>query len=131
MKKGFVDDNRPGPAGVTRGRLKDMSKTRLEELMAFLKTVLELSPAKANALILRDDFEEQIEIADPDEVAMHRDRALELLAWRSVQAACHIFLQGNLSEYLSSARGEDLAVLYCCERLCSRYKTELDILQSE
>lgn len=62
---------------------------------------------------------------------MHRDRALELLAWRSARAAVHIFMQGDLSEYLSSARGEDLAVLYCCERLCSRYRTELDKLQGE
>jgi hypothetical protein len=108
-----------------------MSQTRFEELIAFLRTVLEISPAKANALILRDDYEEQIEIADPDEVAMHRDRALELLAWRSAQAAVHVFTRGGLSEYLSSARGEDLALLYCCERLSSRYRTELGKPQDE
>jgi hypothetical protein len=108
-----------------------MSQPRVDELIAFLKTLLELSPAKANALILRDDYEEQIEITDPDDVAMHRDRALELLAWRTVQGAVHVFRQGGLSEYLPSTRGEDLAVLYCCERLSSRYETELAKTQDQ
>jgi hypothetical protein len=104
-----------------------MSQPRVEEIMSFLNNVLEVSPAKATALILRDDYEEQIDVADPDEVVVHRDRALELLAWRGVQSAVHIFKRSGIFDYLSSARGEDLATLYCCERLSTRYREELDI----
>jgi len=102
-----------------------MSQPRLEEIMSFLKAVLEVSPSKATALILRDDYEEQIDVSDPDEVLAHRDRALELLAWRGAQSAVHIFNKSRIPDYFSSARGEDLAILYCCERLSARYAQEL------
>jgi hypothetical protein len=95
--------------------------------MSFLNTVLAISPSKATALILRDDYEEQIDVSDPDEVIAHRDRALELLAWRGAQSAIHVFNGSRISDYLSSARGEDLAILYCCERLSARYAEELNI----
>lgn len=87
--------------------------------------MLEVSPAKATALVLRDEYEEQIDVTDTDEVIAHRDRALELPAWRGALSAVQVFKRSNISEYRTSARGEDLATLYCCERPSARYGEEL------
>lgn len=108
-----------------------MSEPRIEEIMRFLTNVLDVSPSKATALIIRDDYEEQIDVTDPDDIDAHRYRALELLAWRSAQAAVHVFKKSNISNYLSSARGEDLAALYCCEVLAARYSEELHVSDSD
>ena len=78
-----------------------MSHPPLEEFTTLLKALLDLAPAKATALILRDDYAEQIEVEDPDEIAMHRDRALELLAWRGARAAVHLFVRAGLSDPFS------------------------------
>jgi hypothetical protein len=104
-----------------------MPPPRVEEIISFLNTVLDVSASRATALVLRDDYAEQIDVSDPDDVIAHRDRALELLAWRGAQSAVHIFKTSRISDYVSSARGEDLALLYCCERLTARYSEELDI----
>jgi hypothetical protein len=43
-----------------------MSQFRLENFTDFLKVLLDLNPSKATALILRDDYQEQIDAADRD-----------------------------------------------------------------
>jgi hypothetical protein len=58
----------------------------IEPIIVTLKHVLDFAPETATELILRTEYQEEIELAipdDPDEIAMHRDRALELLAWRA------------------------------------------------
>ncbi|HXB74753.1 MAG TPA: hypothetical protein VNY05_41345 [Candidatus Acidoferrales bacterium] len=96
-----------------------------EAIIAILKHLLDFAPKTANDRILREEYEEQIELAnpdDPDEIAMHRDRALELLAWRGARVAIDIFSRIDVAQYMSSVRGEDLAIVHCGATLHARFR---------